>query len=67
MPLAIQYLSVPVPCRMAGRIGSIEPYNEAEDYFESFCSRIEMYFIANEIVDKKKIAFFTLARPKNFF
>ena len=55
MPLAIQYLSVPEIFSMTGRIGSFEPYNEAEEDFESYYSRIEMYLLANEIVDNKKV------------
>ena len=52
---------------MSGSIGSIEPYSEAEEDFESYCSRIEMYFLANEInYDKKVAAFYTLAGPKVF-
>ena len=45
---------------MVGKIGSIESY-EAEEDFEFYYSRIEMYFLTNEIVDKKVAAFFTLA------
>ena len=52
---------------MSGSIGSIEPYSEAEEDFESYCSRIEMYFLASKINDYKKVAdFFTLAGPKVF-
>ena len=64
----IQYLSVPEICKMAGRMGSIDPYSEAEEDCESYCSRIEMYFLANEINDDKKVtAFYTLVGPKVFF
>ena len=67
MPLTRQYLSIPVICRMTGRIGFIEPYNGVEEDFETYCSRIEIYFLVNEIVDIKKFAaFFTLAGPKDF-
>ena len=53
--------------KMAGKIGSIDSYNEAEEDFDSYCSRISMYFLANDIKDEKKVAaFFTLAGPKVF-
>ena len=67
MPLTIQYLSVPVICIMAGRIGSIETYNKAEKDFETYCSRKKMCFLANKIVDDKKVAvFLTLAGTEVF-
>ena len=52
---------------MAGKIGSIDPYNESEEDFDSYCSRVEMYFVANDVKDEKKVAaFLTLAGPKVF-
>ncbi|XP_076052771.1 uncharacterized protein LOC143032187 [Oratosquilla oratoria] len=52
---------------MANRVGSIEPYNESEEDFDSYVSRIKMYFVANDVGDAKKVAaFFTLAGPKIF-
>ncbi|XP_076049435.1 uncharacterized protein LOC143030158 [Oratosquilla oratoria] len=52
---------------MASRVGSIEPYNESEEDFDSYVSRIKMYFVANDVGDAKKVAaFFTLAGPKIF-
>ena len=52
---------------MASKVGSIEPYNEAEEDFDSYVSRIKMYFVANEIDDAIKVAaFFSLAGPKVF-
>ena len=63
----LYYLSLLLFGKMAGKIGSIEPYNEAEEDFESYCSRIEMFFLANDIANDKKVAaFFTLAGPKVF-
>ena len=52
---------------MSGKVGSIDPYNETEEDFDSYCSRVNMYFVANDIKDEKKVAaFFTLAGPKVF-
>ena len=46
---------------MASKLGSIEAYNEAEEDFSSYVSRIKMYFVANDVDDAKKVAaFFTL-------
>ena len=55
------------PVTMIGRVGSIDPYNESEEDFDSYVSRIKMYFVANDISDEKRVpAFFTLAGPKVF-
>ena len=46
-------------------IGKISPYNENEEDFDSYCSRCDLYFIANDIADKKLVpAFLTLVGPK---
>ena len=52
---------------MSNKVGSIDPYNESVEDFDSYISRVKMYFIANDIDDSKKVAaFFTLAGPKIF-
>ena len=46
-------------------IGKIAPYNENEEEFDSYCSRCDLYFIANDIADAKLVpAFLTLVGPK---
>ena len=50
---------------MAGRLGSIDPYDESQEDFESYVSRVKMYFTANDVGDAKQVpAFFSLAGPK---
>ena len=52
---------------MSSKVGSIDPYNESQEDFDSYISRVNMYFVANDIDDAKKVAsFFTLAGPKIF-
>ena len=52
---------------MAPTIGTINPFNESEEDFESYCSRVDLYFVANDVSDEKKVAFFlTLIGPKVF-
>ena len=52
---------------MSSMLGSIDPYNESEEDFDSYISRVKMYFVANDVDDAKKVAaFFTLAGPKVF-
>ena len=52
---------------MYSKVGSIDPYNESQEDFDSYISRVNMYFVANDIDDAKKVAaFFTLAGPKIF-
>ena len=48
-------------------IGTINNFNESEEDFESYCSRVDLYFTANEIKDAKRVpAFLTLVAPKVF-
>lgn len=52
---------------MTGQIGSIESYNESLEDFESYVSRVKLYFLANDVGDNKKVAaFFSIAGPKIF-
>ena len=52
---------------MAGKLGSIEAFDESQEDFESYVSRVKMFFVANDVDDKKKVAaFFSLAGPKVF-
>ena len=52
---------------MPRTIGTINPFNEAEEDFDSYCSRVDLYFVANEIENEKKVAsFLTLGGPKIF-
>ena len=52
---------------MSSKLGSIDPYNESEEDFDSYVSRVKMYFVANEVDDDKQVAaFFTLAGAKVF-
>ena len=47
------------------QIGSIGSFDESEEPFESYSKRIDLYFMANDIKDNKKVAaFLTLAGPK---
>ena len=36
--------------------GTIHAFNESEEEFESYCSRVDLYFVANDVKDEKKIA-----------
>ena len=46
-------------------IGQILPYNDTEEEFESYISRCELFFIANDITEPKLVpAFLTLVGPK---
>ena len=48
-------------------VGSISNFDESVEDFDSYCSRIEFYFVANSIKeDKKKAVFVTLLGPKVF-
>ena len=50
---------------MSRTIGTIHAFNESEEEFESYCSRVDLYFVANDVKDEKKVAsFLTLAGPK---
>ena len=52
---------------MAPTIGTINPFNESEEDFESYCSRVDLYFVANDVSNDKKVAsFLTLIGPKGF-
>lgn len=49
------------------KIGSIGVFDESLEDFETYVSRVELYFIANDVKDVKKVpAFLTLAGPKVF-
>ena len=49
---------------MSHTIGTIHAFNEFKD-FELYCSRIDLYFVANDVADAKKVAsFLTLVGPK---
>ena len=50
---------------MSHTIGTIHAFNESEEEFESYCSRVDLYFVANDVKDEKKVAcFLTLVGPK---
>ena len=50
---------------MSGKLGSIEPFNEAEEDFDTYVSQVKMYFVTNQVDDAIKVAaFFTLAGSK---
>ena len=52
---------------MSGKLGSIEPFNEAEEDFDTYVSQVKMYFVTNQVDDAIKVAaFFTLAGSKVF-
>ena len=43
----------------------MEAFNESEDYFDTHCFRVSLYFTANDINGEKKVhAFLTLVGPK---
>ena len=51
-------------------IGSISHFNEAEETFEAYCDRVELFFLANDIsaptgdtADKRVASFLTLGGP----
>ena len=46
-------------------IGSILAFSESEEDFDTYCSRVSLYFTANDIKDEKKVpVFLTLVGPK---
>ena len=48
-------------------IGNIGEYNEAEEDFENYCTRVELFFAANSVDDDKKACtFLTLLGAKTF-
>ena len=48
-------------------IGNVGSYNEAEEEFESYVSRVELFFDASSIAEDKKVpSFLTLIGPKTF-
>ena len=48
-------------------ISTIGPFTTVEEDFETYCSRVELFFLANSIEDAKKVpAFLTLIGPKVF-
>ena len=48
-------------------VGSISNFDESIEDFDSYCSRINFYLIANSVKeDKKKAVFVTLLGPKVF-
>ena len=50
---------------MAFSIGSIGNFDASIEDFESYCSRVDLYFIANNVTDKRVVpAFLTLVGPK---
>ena len=50
---------------MSRTIGTILAFNESEEEFESYCSRVDLYFVANDVKDEKKVvSFLTLVGPK---
>ena len=50
---------------MSRTIGTIHAFNESEEEFESYCSRVDLYFVAIDVKDEKKVAsFLTLVGPK---
>ena len=50
---------------MAFSIGSIGNFDASAEDFESYCSRVDLYFIANNVTDKRVVpAFLTLVGPK---
>ena len=52
---------------MSHYLGSIGEYKESEEDFETYYSRIKLYFEANDIeATKQKSVFLTLLGPKNF-
>ena len=50
---------------MAFSIGSIGNFDASVEDFESYCSRVDLYFIANNVTDKRVVpTFLTLVGPK---
>ena len=50
---------------MSRTIGTIHAFNEPEEEFESYCSRVDLYFVANDVASEKKVAsFLILVGPK---
>ena len=48
-------------------IGSIGPFDDSIEDFETYVSKVELFFTANDIEDaKKSSAFLTLLGPKTF-
>jgi hypothetical protein len=39
-------------------MGKLEPFNEKEDDWASYVERLEMYFVANDVKEEKKVAVF---------
>ena len=37
-------------------IGKIEAFDETSDDWNAYVERVEQYFIANEIIDEKRVA-----------
>ena len=48
-------------------IGNINPFNEAEEEFDSYCSRVDLYFAANDIEDAKKVAAYLILGGHKIF
>ena len=46
-------------------IGTINAFDESVEDFESYCTRMELFFKANDLTEDKKVpAFLTLVGPK---
>ena len=37
-------------------IGKIDPFDEGVEDWDSFCERVDQYFVANDIADAKKVS-----------
>ncbi|KAK3100621.1 hypothetical protein FSP39_022706 [Pinctada imbricata] len=46
----------PVPVRMSGRIGRIEPFDNTSETWDAYEERLEQYFICNEVPNPKKVS-----------
>ena len=57
------YLSC-CPIMAVALIGSIGPFVEGEEDFENYCTRIELFFEANSIEEKKVASFLSVIGPK---
>ena len=45
-------------------IGTINVFDESVEHFESYCSRVELFFKVNDLAEDKKVpAFLTLVGP----
>ena len=52
---------------MSHYLGSVGEYRESEEDFETYLSRVKLYFEANDIKsEKQKSVFLTLLGPKGF-